>query len=181
MTVYKNMLTINGSTVPAIFFFPPEAEYGFLSNWYPSDFELDGISFNSNEQYIMYRKCLAIGDIETAKKVLKEKDIAKQQALGRTAKDYNPFLWEGQRQAAALRGILAKFSQNADLKEKLMATGDVWLVECYSKDKIWSCGEDIASERRLDAALWSGYNLLGFALMEARSLLKQGKAPAEQR
>ena len=38
---------------------------GFLSNWYPSPFTLDGQYFTSVEQYMMYRKAITFGDTET--------------------------------------------------------------------------------------------------------------------
>lgn len=43
-----------------ICFHNPEEENGYLSNWYPSPFEKDGISFAHMEQYMMYQKALAI-------------------------------------------------------------------------------------------------------------------------
>ena len=38
---------------------------GFLSNWYPSPFTVDGQHFTSVEQYMMYRKAITFGDTET--------------------------------------------------------------------------------------------------------------------
>ena len=172
ITFYLNKLKINDREVDAIFFFNPEEPYGFLSNWYPASFELDGLKFCSTEQYIMYRKAVTLGDTEIAEAILATDSMGEQQALGRKVRGYNAFLWEGQRQVAALRGIYAKFSQNEDLKEKLLATGDSWLVECYEKDKVWSCGWGQTDPRRLDTALWSGYSILGSALMEVREMLK---------
>ena len=37
--------------------------------------------------------------------------------------------------------LLAKFTQNEDLKKKLLETGDAYLVECAGSDKIWACGK----------------------------------------
>ncbi len=172
INLFENKLKINGRTEDAVFFFPPEDHYGFLSNWYPSPFRLDGIGFSCNEQYMMYRKALTLGDSKTASAILATTVVAEQQTLGRQAAGYNAFLWEGQRQAVALRGILAKFSQNPELRAKLLATGDAWLVECLGKDKVWSCGQDLTDPARLDSSLWNGFNILGSALMEARALLK---------
>ena len=39
-----------------ICFHNPEEENGYLSNWYLSDFSIDGIKFSSMEQYMMYQK-----------------------------------------------------------------------------------------------------------------------------
>jgi ribA/ribD-fused uncharacterized protein len=70
------------------------------------------------------------------------------------------------------RGLLAKFSQNEDLKKKLIDTGDAYLVECARTDKIWTCGIKLDDDRRFDASNWDGQNILGFALMEVRNQLK---------
>lgn len=41
-------------------------ENGYLSNWYPSTFTHNGITFSSMEQYMMYRKALSFGDEKVA-------------------------------------------------------------------------------------------------------------------
>ena len=75
----------------------------------------------------------------------------------------------------AVRGLLAKFSQNADLKKQLLDTGDAWLVECAHSDIIWACGIRLNEDERFDASKWRGQNILGFALMEVRSILRKAE------
>lgn len=165
-------LLINGIYHKAVFFHKPEEPDGFLSNWYPAEFDLDGLHFSSTEQYIMYRKCVILGDEESAKKVLATNDTAQQQTIGQSAKPYNAILWEGLRQVVALHGLAAKFNQNSDLRDKLFATGDAYLVECAYSDKTWACGCGLNEESRKDIDQWKGKNILGFALMQVRSYLK---------
>ena len=38
-----------------ICFHNPDEENGYLSNWYPSNFIVDGVHFSSMEQFMMYR------------------------------------------------------------------------------------------------------------------------------
>ncbi len=155
----------------AVYFHKPQEPDGYLSNWYLSPFDLDGKHFTSCEQYIMYRKCLLFRDMVSAEQVLSADDISLQQMIGRNAKGYNQTVWEGARQAIALRGLIGKFQQNEVLKEKLLLTGNAYLVECAKSDCIWACGRSLHDERRLSADTWNGTNLLGFALMEVRELL----------
>ena len=61
-----------------------------------------------------------------------------------------------------------KFSQNEELKEKLIATKDVILAECAVKDQIWGIGLSMKDENRFDMDKWRGQNLLGYALMMVR-------------
>lgn len=168
-------LTINGQKVDAVFFHKPNEPYGFLSNWSPSPFDLDGLHFTSTEQYIMYRKCMLFGDEASASAVLATDDVAQQQAIGKKAAGYNDHIWAGMRQMVAYRGLMAKFSQNEDLKRKLLATGDAFLIECAGSDKVWACGVRLNDEKRFDASNWKGDNILGCALMEVREKLKQKK------
>ena len=43
-------------------FHNPEEINGYLSNWYLSDFEIDGIAYSSMEQYMMYQKASLFHD-----------------------------------------------------------------------------------------------------------------------
>ena len=65
-----------------ICFHNPDDEYGFLSNWDLSDFEVDGIKFTSLEQYMMYKKAVAFDDFAVADKILATSDVKKIKALG---------------------------------------------------------------------------------------------------
>ena len=167
-----DLLTINGRTFPAVYFHLPEEPYGFLSNWYMSDFLLDGMKFNSNEQYIMYRKAQLLGDEESAGAILAAKTPKAYQELGWGVNPFNEALWHGMRQMIAARGLYAKFSQNEALKKQLLATDNACLVECAYKDLNWACGWHLRDEERRDISKWRGKNLLGFALMEVRDQLK---------
>ena len=167
-----DQLTVEGKTVPAVFFHLPEEPFGFLSNWYMSDFELDGKKFNCNEQYIMYRKAMLLGDETTAKKIMDAQTPAEQQKLGQSAIGFNERLWHGMRQVVAARGLYAKFSQNKELRDQLLVTEDAFLVECAYTDLNWACGWHLDDPERKDISQWRGKNLLGFALMEVREQLR---------
>lgn len=120
----------------------------------------------------MYRKCVVFGDVSSAKAVLATDDPEMQQSIGRNATGFIPKVWAGMCQMVAFRGLLAKFSQNEDLKQKLLNTGNAFLVECAGSDQIWACGIRLYDDKRFDAANWKGTNILGFALMEVRDQLR---------
>ena len=161
-------LKINDREVEAVFFHKPDEPYGWLSNWYPSEFELEGIRYSSVEQYIMYQKCVLFGDLESAEMVMKAEYPDEQQAIARAAKGYLENVWRGYRQIVAERALFAKFYQNEELKKKLLDTGDAWLVECAVKDRNWACGISLYDDQRFEASKWNGMNILGFALMKVR-------------
>ncbi len=156
-----------------ICFHNPDEENAYLSNWYPSDFTVNGISFSSMEQYMMYQKALRFGDTKIADKILATDDVAKIKKLGREVQGYDDSVWNGVRQIIVYEGLTAKFSQNEDLKAKLLETKDVILAECAVRDKIWGIGLSMTDEKRFDKDKWKGQNLLGYALMLVREHLSK--------
>ncbi len=157
-------------------FHNPEEEYGFLSNWYPSEFCMDGIRYFSLEQYMMYQKAILFEDKKNAEKILLTNVASVMKVLGRKVKNYEDSAWNGRRQVIVYRGLIGKFGQNPELKEKLLETGDAILAECAVKDRIWGIGLSMKDPRRFDLKEWKGQNLLGYTLMEVRSEIRKFSA-----
>lgn len=154
-----------------ICFHNPYEENGYLSNWYPVQFSVNGIDFSSMEQFMMYWKAQCFQDKKIADKILQTEDVAQIKKLGRDVKGYDENFWNGVRQIVVYEGLLAKFSQNHDLKEKLIGTDNAILVECAVKDQIWGIGLSMKDENRYNRSKWRGQNLLGYALMMVREQL----------
>ena len=154
-----------------ICFHNPDEEYGFLSNWYHSEFIVSEIVFSSMEQYMMYEKAVCFHDEEIASQILKTEDVAEIKQLGRAVKKYDENVWNGMRQLIVYEGLMAKFSQNENLRNHLKDTKDAILAECAVKDRIWGIGLSMTDPDRLDKDKWRGQNLLGYTLMMVRSKL----------
>ncbi len=148
-----------------ICFHNPEEINGYLSNWFFADFCVGDIRFSSMEQYMMYQKAVLFRDTDTAEEILKTSNVGKIKGLGRSVKNYVDAVWNGMRQIVVYEGLLEKFQQNEELKQKLLATKNHMLAECAVQDKIWGIGLSMKDERRFDLNEWQGQNLLGFALM----------------
>ena len=154
-----------------ICFHNPDEENGYLSNWYPSDFSYENVQFSSMEQYMMYQKAAIFHDEEIAEQILSKNDVAEIKALGRQVHGYDDHVWNGMRQIIIYKGLLAKFSQNEDLKTALLQTGNAVLAECAVRDQIWGIGLSMKDPNRFDTSKWRGQNLLGYALMLVRGEL----------
>ena len=154
-------------------FHNPDEQYGFLSNWYLSDFTVDGVSFSSMEQYMMYKKAVVFKDKDIASKILKTDDVERIKEYGRQVSNYNDTVWNGVRQIVIYKGLLEKFKQNEKLKKELLDTGDDILAECAVSDKIWGIGLSMKDSNKNDFKAWRGQNLLGFALMLVRDELRK--------
>jgi ribA/ribD-fused uncharacterized protein len=87
--------------------------------------------------------------------------------------------WEAHRFGIVVDGGTAKLGQNPELREYLLATDDKVLVEASPRDRVWGIGLAAGNERAQDPASWRGLNLLGFALMHARSALGEGAAAGQ--
>lgn len=154
-----------------ICFHNPGEENGYLSNWYPVHFIVDGVTFSSMEQFMMYRKAICFHDRNMAAQILSTDDVACIKALGRLVSDYDDNYWNGVRQIIVYEGLIAKFSQNIDLKEQIKDTENSVLAECAVKDRIWGIGLSMRDPDRFDRTKWHGQNLLGYALMMVRDRL----------
>ncbi len=144
-----------------------------FSQWYPCLFTVDGQEYNCAEQYMMAQKAKVFGDEEVRNHILAETDQMTIKKLGRLVKNYDDSVWTERRFQIVVEGNLAKFSQNDDLRQFLLGTGDKIIVEASPKDRIWGIGFDEFAPEATNPALWNGENLLGFALMEVRDRLRE--------
>ena len=141
---------------------------GPFSNWYRSNFELNGIKFNTNEQYMMYKKAMLFNDTVTANAILKSNNPKECKALGRKVSGFDNVWWQDNCIEIVFRGAHAKFSQNRKLYNMLMNTGDATLVEASPFDKIWGIGLDEENAKKTNPADWPGTNWLGIVLTDLR-------------
>lgn len=147
---------------------------GVFSNWYQAPFYLFGKTFNCIEQYMMYQKALLFKDFETAEKIMQSSSPRRQKELGREVKGFDKELWDRCSRAHVYDACYSKFTQNPDLKEKLMATKGTTLVECSLEDKIWGIGFHEYSPECRDRSKWLGTNWLGETLTRLRKDFEKG-------
>ncbi|WNO10882.1 NADAR family protein [Teredinibacter sp. KSP-S5-2] len=132
----------------------------------------EGVKYNCCEQYMMYKKALLFGDMETASKILSEPEPAVQQKLGREVKRFQSGLWNLNKIGIVWYGNYLKFSQHADLSSRLIDTGSKVLAEASPYDLVWGVGFSADDDLILDEKNWRGKNLLGKVLMSVRDAIK---------
>lgn len=156
---------------------PPGAE--MLSQWAPSPFRLEGRLYPTAEHYMMAEKARLFGDAEALERILGAESPGAAKAYGREVRGFEQSAWEAAREEIVFRGSLAKAAQTPDLRAFLLATQARVLVEASPRDAVWGIGlaRDHADAERPEA--WPGLNLLGFALMRARSVLRDEPERAE--
>jgi ribA/ribD-fused uncharacterized protein len=144
---------------------------GYLSQWWPSPFTVDGVTYATAEHYMMAGKARLFGDEETAAAIIDAPHPGAAKDLGRRIRDFDEDIWAAHRMPAVVAGNTAKFTQNAELRDYLTTTRDRVLVEASPLDRVWGIGLAADDPRAQDPAEWQGLNLLGFALMTVRGTL----------
>ncbi len=128
-----------------------------------------GLTFNCNEQYMMWHKAKLFGDDETAEKIMKASHPRDQQDLGRQVKNYDQVTWDRWKYEIVFNGTWLKFTQNPNMLSRLLELPkDKTFVEASPVDKVWGIkmGENETGVE--DPNNWRGENLLGRAITEVR-------------
>jgi hypothetical protein len=146
---------------------------GVFSQWHPSLFQIDGVYYNTAEQFMMAEKARLFGDLETLAKIMSAADPREQKAYGREVKGFIKEKWDAIARDVVLRGSIAKYEQNPNLLKELMATEGTTLVEASPEDRIWGIGLRKNDSRAKSRDTWLGTNWLGQCLTEAREILKK--------
>jgi ribA/ribD-fused uncharacterized protein len=146
---------------------------GCLSQWWPAAFTIEGREYATAEHWMMWSKAMLFGDADVAARVLEVTHPNEAKSWGRKVRGFDEERWTQSRYAIVVAGSVAKFGQNRDLGRYLLGTGDRVLVEASPLDRIWGIGLAANDPRAADPERWLGLNLLGKALMEARSILRE--------
>lgn len=146
-----------------------------FSQWFDCRFTADGVEYTTAEQYMMAQKALLFGDSEIYKKIMEAYHPKQFKDLGRKISGFDENVWNCNKSDIVIKGNLAKFSQNEELKSFLLGTGERILVEASPYDKIWGIGMSANDTKCENPETWNGENLLGFCLMEVRDLIKGEK------
>ncbi|SHG48809.1 NADAR family protein [Massilia sp. CF038] len=147
-----------------------------FSQWFGAPFDVDGVSYRTAEHFMMAEKARLFGDAAALAQVLAARSPAQAKAAGRGVLRFDETLWQEKRWEIVVRANVAKFAQHQALAAFLLQTKDRILVEASPVDKIWGIGLAADDPHAEHPRRWKGLNLLGFALMEARTRLQAAGA-----
>lgn len=142
---------------------------GYCSKWYPSNFTFKSLTFSSMGQWMMSMKALCSDDYESFVNIMTSDDPIYINKLANEIKNIDEENWNEQKYEIVILGNYLKFSQNHNLKNWLIKTRDVQLVQASPIDSIWGIGIGIQDAEQ--GKEWKGRNLLGKAIMEVRCKL----------
>lgn len=183
-------LTKQSTIMAQIKFYDPKNPYYEFSNFFEAPFVLDGQTWLTTEHYFqaakfpnhpeyveIIRKCSTPGKcFMLAQQKCKGGYAAKwmvdpakgdRRVINQVIRDFKDTVairpdWDEIRLQVMKHCLLAKFTQNAKLKDLLLATGDAEIIEDSPRDSFWGIGKN-----------GDGSNWLGRLLMEVRSELKE--------
>lgn len=142
------------------------------SNWEPSPFDIAGQRYSCVEQWMMAEKARIFGDTRTYQSILETRMPAEMKRLGRGVRRFDESTWARVREDTVLYGTVEKYRQNDELRQLLLATGDLLFVEASPYDRVWGIGMRSTDADILDTSKW-GMNLLGKIVTKARAILRE--------
>jgi len=144
-----------------------------FSNFYLCKFVIQGVTFTSTEQYFHYMKAFIFKNFQAMHDILNTQDPLKQKQIGRRVKNFDEFTWLSYSFDVMQMGLLAKFAQNEDLKQKLLSFPNARFAEASPYDLVWGIGLAADHPDASKPSKWPGNNLMGKALTEVRDIIKE--------
>lgn len=145
-----------------------------LSQWWPSPFTVDGVTYATAEHWMMAGKARLFGDEVALARVLAAGHPSQAKKAGRLVRGFDEETWARERFGIVVEGSVHKFAADEELRAYLLGTGERVLVEASPVDRVWGIGLAADNPAAEDPERWRGPNLLGFALMGARERLREG-------
>ena len=147
-------------------------EFKEFSTGFEAPTQIDGMTFPTVEHYLQWSKAKQFGDADAQSKILKTKSPKSVKTYGDKVAGFKEEEWAEKRDAIMATALKAKFMQHAELRTKLLSTGDKPIGEANARDKYWSIGTGAATGIAKRPSKWPGKNRLGQLLMDLRKELK---------
>ncbi len=160
---YEEAIRKGAGEMPVVLrFYEPDAENGFLSNFFPCELKIHGVTFKSTEHYYQSQKFAVPETSAIAEQIMNAATAAEAFAIARANDSKVRSDWSVHKKRTMFRALMYKFKLHQDLREKLLQTGDAMLVEDSKIDSFWGSGPD-----------GKGQNLLGQMLSNIRLALRE--------
>lgn len=146
-----------------------------LSNFFPCEMRVFGMSVKSAEHAYQYSKAVRRGELDQAKLILDAGHAAEAKRQARYLKpDPN---WKDQREDVMSQILHAKADQVQDFRKALKNTKNATLAHSIKNEVFWATGLDSQDTLHTKQSAWMGKNQLGKMLEDIRTKMKdQSKA-----
>lgn len=152
------------------------SEHAWLSNFFPCQIEIQGLTFKSAEQAFQYTRAIHLKDTHLANLILRSRNAKEAKLLSHGNNKTTPE-WDNDRFDVMRHVVTQKFTQNYELGGRLVSTGQHNLIEA-TIDGFWGAKASITSKSIRDGT-WMGANFLGKILVEVRNELRRDENYSE--
>lgn len=142
----------------AIYFYSANDEYGEFSNFSSFGINYNGLYYPTIEHFFQSQKFI---DSTYAEKIRTACTPKEASDLGKSRDFKIKDDWDGIKDDIMFSGLKYKFDTHQQLKELLISTGDLLLIENSPFDNYWGIGKT-----------GDGFNKLGNILMRIRKIIK---------
>ena len=146
-------------------------EFNPSSNFHPSPFKHEGISYTWSEQYIQAFKASLSGDTEVLEQIMQAPTPLMCKNLGKEVKNCDMEKWNQAASEMCYPGLLEKFKQKPGLSNFLKNTADKTLLECCY-DEVWGNGVPLTNPQCIDPNSYKNQGILGEMLEKINLGLK---------
>lgn len=142
-----------------------------LHNYHTTPFVINMVRYRSVEQFIQAQKALLFKDYSAYEGILQE--YSAQRCKEYRIANYDHETWKKARTQITKDGLEAKFTQNAQAREKLAATGSAMIVFASHYDRVNGTGLELEDDKNLSSETWEGWNELGLLIEAVREKIKR--------
>ena len=164
----QSLVTGNDGTEIFLFY----SGYHPLSRFHVSNFQVDGLTYKSIEQYYQAEKARTYADEETCSRIMKTNSPHLANQLGDTIV-VRPDEWTDRKKQVVTQAVRAKAQGSRRFQQLLLKTQDKIIAQATSFDEFWGIGLHHADPDVKDHKNWPGLNEYGKILMQVRSELKE--------
>ena len=133
-----------------IYFNDNSEPYSCFYNFSPHPFHLDERKWMTLEHYFQAQK---FANTVYYDKIFSAKTAKEAHSLGRSRKAPLRQDWESVKDDIMRRALRAKFTQNEEIRNELLATNGQLIVHKTSFENYWGCGQDNTGQNRLGKLL----------------------------
>ena len=143
----------------AIEFYKEFGDLGYLANYSNHGFYKNGIYYKTVEHYYQSEK---FDNQEIKNKIINAETPKEASSIGRDRNNKRKDNFKKIKNQVMLEGLLEKFRQNEDIRNKLLETNDEEIVEKTIDEYYWGIGKD-----------GTGKNVIGHLLMKTRNIIRE--------
>ena len=143
-----------------------------FSQWSPSSFVVDDVSYSSSEQFMVAEKGRFFQDYLADELIVPSAATGAHERIGRGVRNSDKAVWDCVRDDEVFAGNFANLSQTPTMTHHLVSTGTKSLAKARPIDPVWGIGLRAGDPKARDLRRWRGNNLLGKALSTVRDAIR---------